>query len=59
MAPETGDVYAFADTIDDLNGFKQVIGQYGISAVPEPTSIAIFGLGGLGMAYLARRKRKV
>lgn len=28
------------------------------SAVPEPTSIAIFGLGALGMAYRARRKRK-
>ena len=60
MAPKTGDVYAFADSIDDLTGGPQVIGQYGdISAVPEPTSMAIFGLGGLGMVYLARRKRKV
>ena len=27
-------------------------------AVPEPTSMAIFGLGALGMAYRARRKSK-
>ncbi len=27
-------------------------------AVPEPTSMAIFGLGALGMAYRARRKTK-
>jgi|GEM_PF-857510 len=59
MAPKTGDVYAFA-FYDNLTGGPQVIGQYGdISAVPEPTSMAIFGLGGLGMVYLARRKRKV
>jgi hypothetical protein len=66
LAPTTGDVYAFAyqisDLNGDLNGGPKVIGQYsvsGISAVPEPTSIAISGLGGLGMVYLARRKRKV
>jgi hypothetical protein len=28
-------------------------------AVPEPTSMAIFGIGALGMAYRARRKTKV
>jgi len=28
------------------------------SVVPEPTSMAIFGLGALGMAYRARRKSK-
>ncbi|MBU6387612.1 MAG: PEP-CTERM sorting domain-containing protein, partial [Planctomycetes bacterium] len=26
--------------------------------VPEPTSMAIFGLGALGLAYRARRKAK-
>jgi hypothetical protein len=57
QAPTSGDVYAFADTIDDLNGGPQVIGQYAV--VPEPTSMAIFGLGALGMAYRARRKRTV
>lgn len=31
----------------------------GGGAVPEPTSMAIFGLGALGMAYRARRKSKV
>jgi hypothetical protein len=62
LAPTSGgDVYAFAYSQGSLGG-AQVIGQYSvgsISAVPEPTSIAIFGLGGLGMVYLARRKRKV
>ena len=61
QAPTSGDVYAFAYSQGSLGG-AQVIGQYSvgsISAVPEPTSIAIFGLGGLGMVYLARRKRKV
>ena len=57
QAPTSGDIYAFADTIDELNGVPQVIGQY--SVVPEPTSMAIFGLGALGMAYYARRKRMV
>lgn len=30
----------------------------GSAAVPEPASMAIFGLGALGMAYRARRKAK-
>ena len=62
QAPTSGDIYAFADTIDDLNGGPQLIGQYSFvssAAVPEPTSMAIFGLGALGMAYRARRKRTV
>ncbi len=33
-------------------------GGGGGGAVPEPTSMAIFGLGALGMAYRARRKSK-
>jgi hypothetical protein len=33
-------------------------GEFPPSAVPEPTSMAIFGLGALGMAYRARRKLK-
>jgi hypothetical protein len=59
-APTSGDVYAFADRISQLNGGPQVIGQWGIvssAAVPEPTSMAIFGLGALGLAYRARRKQ--
>ena len=62
QAPTSGDIYAFADTIDDLNGGPQLIGQYSFvssAAVPEPTSMAIFGLGALGMAYRARRKSMV
>ena len=61
QAPTSGDVYAFADTIDDLNGGPQVIGQYSFvssAAVPEPTSMAIFGLGAFGIAYRACRKSK-
>jgi hypothetical protein len=57
QAPTSGDVYAFAETIDALNGGPQVIGQY--SVVPEPTSMAIFGLGAFGIAYRAKRKRTV
>jgi hypothetical protein len=62
QAPTTGDVYAFASEISELNGGPQVIGQYSFvssAAVPEPTSMAIFGLGALGMSYRARRKRMV
>jgi hypothetical protein len=61
QASTSGDVYAFASSEGDLDG-GQVIGQYsvvGSAAVPEPTSMAIFGLGALGMAYRAKRKRTV
>jgi hypothetical protein len=61
LAPTTGDIYAFADRISDLNGNPKLIGQYSVvggAVVPEPTSMAIFGLGALGMAYQARRKSK-
>lgn len=64
LAPASGDVYAFALSLIDLSGALNpvVIGQYevlSVTPVPEPTSMAIFGLGALGMAYLARRKRMV
>ena len=62
QAPTSGDIYAFAYKIDQLNGGPQLIGQYSVgssAAVPEPTSMAIFGLGALGMAYRARRKSMV
>ena len=62
QAPTSGDIYAFAENIGGLNGVPQVIGQYSFvssAAVPEPTSMAIFGLGALGMAYRARRKSMV
>jgi len=39
-------------------GFRVVQLSVSDSAVPEPTSMAIFGLGALGMAYRARRKSK-
>jgi len=34
------------------------VGISNTSAVPEPTSLAIFGIGALGVAYRARRKSK-
>lgn len=39
-------------------GFNTNITSYSQAAVPEPTSIAIFGLGALGFAYRARRRAK-
>ena len=39
-------------------GIATFNGEFPSSAVPEPTSMAIFGLGALGMAYRARRKLK-
>jgi hypothetical protein len=53
----------FTTTAGDLiftsvSGIATFSGEFPSSAVPEPTSIAIFGLGALGMAYRARRKSK-
>jgi len=33
--------------------------QFDLSAVPEPSSICLFGLGGLGLAVAYRRRRQV
>ncbi|MFM8216451.1 MAG: SUMF1/EgtB/PvdO family nonheme iron enzyme [Pirellula sp.] len=42
---------------DFVDGFR-VVQLYGSpAAVPEPTSMAIFGLGALGMAYRSRRRK--
>ena len=53
----------FMTTAGDLvftgfSGIATFSGEFPSSAVPEPTSMAIFGLGALGMAYRARRKNK-
>ena len=53
----------FTTTAGDLvftgfSGIATFSGEFPSSAVPEPTSMAIFGLGALGMAYRARRKSK-
>ena len=53
----------FMTTAGDLvftgfSGIATFSGEFPSSAVPEPTSMAIFGLGALGMAYRARRKSK-
>lgn len=45
----------------EFSGFSGTVtfsGEFPPSAVPEPTSMAIFGLGALGMAFRARRKLK-
>ena len=54
---------ALTTTVGDLvftayTGTGTFSGEFPPSAVPEPTSMAIFGLGSLGMAYRARRKLK-
>ena len=54
---------ALTTTVGDLvftayTGTGTFSGEFPSSAVPEPTSMAIFGLGSLGMAYRARRKLK-
>jgi formylglycine-generating enzyme required for sulfatase activity len=41
---------------DGFNGFRVVTLSPGGGEVPEPTSMAIFGLGALGFAYRNRRK---
>jgi len=60
-----GDLFTFrAYTPDGLFGRSQTtITNFSVTyadsrAVPEPTSMAIFGLGALGMAYRQRRKNK-
>jgi hypothetical protein len=45
--------------VTDFSDFGATFtGEFSSSAIPEPTSMAIFGLGSLGMAYRARRKLK-
>ena len=52
----TGDVYAPADTDDDLTAGAAVIGQWTVTgAIPEPSTSL---LGGLAALALLRRRRK-
>ena len=55
--------FVFTTTVGDLivsnfSGAATFNGEFPSSPVPEPTSMAIFGLGALGMADRARRKLK-
>jgi formylglycine-generating enzyme required for sulfatase activity len=47
-----------SDEFNDLGFRVASLSSSDPPAVPEPTSMAIFGLGALGMAYRARRKSK-
>jgi hypothetical protein len=58
----TGTVWAIADSFDDIppgGGSALAIGDYIVKkpggAVPEPTSIALIGLGCVGFAFRRRR----
>ncbi|MFN9461817.1 MAG: PEP-CTERM sorting domain-containing protein [Planctomycetota bacterium] len=44
--------------VNNGGGFNTDITSYSQAAGPEPTSMAIFGLGALGLAYRSRRKSK-
>ena len=57
---DTGYVNFSYSSIDSQGAFFEISGAGGGAGgeVPEPTSMAIFGLGALGMAYRARRKSK-
>ncbi|MBU6385960.1 MAG: PEP-CTERM sorting domain-containing protein [Planctomycetes bacterium] len=44
--------------VNNGGGFNTNITSYSQAAVPEPTSMAIFGLSALGFAYHSRRKGK-
>ena len=39
--------------------FTNIVTSYSQAAVPEPTSMAIFSLGALSLAYRSKRKDKV
>lgn len=48
-------VNANSDPFYDSTGLRAVI--TGVSAVPEPTTLALFGLGGIGLVGIAKRRR--
>jgi len=59
--------YVTGATSSDVNGLTQLQSelsggnpagenQFGVAAVPEPTTLALAGLGGLSMLFLRRRK---
>ncbi len=57
---DLGYVFFLYSSINSQGAFFEISGAGGGAGgeVPEPTSMAIFGLGALGMAYRARRKSK-
>lgn len=57
-APETSTFEILSAAYEDQLNTPILAGAQPGSEVPEPTSMAIFGLGALGMAYRARRKNR-
>lgn len=58
-ANQTLNVAWTLENVGDTSGPNAAIQAVTLAEVPEPTSMAIFGLGALGVAYRARRKIKV
>jgi len=57
LTPVSGSDESFSIRVKTLDD-QQPIGVGGTSAVPEPASIALWGLGSLGMGMIARRRQR-
>jgi hypothetical protein len=53
----TGKTFVFANNISTKNDQFYINAMTVTEAVPEPSTIALFGLGLLGMSFLARRRK--
>jgi hypothetical protein len=51
-----GNVYFPADDVSDLAS-AVILGSYTVTAVPEPATVAMMGLGALGLLVVRRRKQ--
>ena len=45
-------------TADDIAGIQAIYGAPVVAGVPEPASLAMWGLGALGMAFARRRRNR-
>lgn len=53
----TGTTFVFANNISTKNDQFYINAMTVVETVPEPSTIALFGLGLLGMGFLARRRK--